>query len=285
MDKLIITAAVAGSFTMRKNSPYVPYTPREIADEAIRAWEAGAAMVHLHMRNDDGTPSPDANRFKETIGYIREKSDVIINTTTAGGPFTPEERLSVVRVCKPEFASLDVGAVTLGRYNKEQRKWETDRVSGLNFSQMHNFADVMRELGVRPEIEAFDISAIHATNLLTEAGAFKPSHQFGLVLGFVGQAIPPSVKNLLFMVETLPPGSTWTCIAVGKHQFTLGAVAVALGGQVRVGFEDNVYLSRGVLAKSNGELVEKMVRIGRDLGRDAASPAEAREYWGLKPLA
>lgn len=283
MDKIIITCAVTGSFTTRRHNPNVPYTPREIADEAIRAWEAGAAMVHLHMRNPDGSPSADPKLFAETIGYIRERSDVVINCTT-GGSMPPLERLAVVPACKPELASLDVGALTLGTYDSKEKRWLIDRVAGLNFSQLTHYAEVMRENGVKPEIEAFDISGIHQANLLTNSRALTGPHQFGLVLGFAGQAIPPSVKNLLFMVETLPAGSLWTAICIGRHQFSLGSVAIPLGGHVRVGFEDNVYLSRGVLAKSNGELVEKMVRISRDLGREPASPTEARAIMGLRAL-
>lgn len=284
MDKLIITAAVTGSFTTRANSPYIPYTTREIADEAVRAWEAGAAIVHIHMREDDGSPSCDINRFRETIGYIRDRCDVIINTTTGGGQakgITPEDRIAVVPACKPEIASLDVGAITLGTYDRDQRRWLIDRTVGLTFSQLQRYAEVIRESGAKPEIEVFDVSGIHATNLLVEAGCLAPPLHFGLVFGMAGQVIPASVKNLLFIVESLPPGSTWNAIAIGRHEFTIGSVAIVLGGHVRVGFEDNVYLSKGVLARSNGELVEKMVRISRELGREVATPAEARRILGL----
>jgi len=286
VEKLIITAALTGAFTSRQNSPYVPYTPREIADEAVRAWEAGAAMVHLHMRDDEGRPSADVNRFAETIRLIRERSDVVINATTGGGQaagITAKDRIAVVPACKPEVASLDVGAFTLGSYDKAQRRWMPDRIVGLTFGELHHYADVMREHGTKPEIEAFDVSHIHAANLLAEAGALQAPLHFGLVLGMAGQVIPPTVKNLLFMVESLPPGSTWCAMPIGRHEFTLDAVAVVLGGHVRVGIEDNVYLSKGVLAKSNAELVEKMVRIAGDLGREVASPAEARSILGLKP--
>ncbi|MBI4321648.1 MAG: 3-keto-5-aminohexanoate cleavage protein [Chloroflexi bacterium] len=284
MDKLIVTVAVTGAFPTRRNSPYIPYTTREIADEAIRAWEAGAAVAHIHMREDNGRPSADIDRFAETIDYIRARCDIVINATTGGGHtsgIAAEDRLAVVPRCKPEMASLDVGAITLGTYDKQQWKWVVDGVSGLTFSQLHHFAEVMREHEVKPEVEIFDVSGIHAANLLIEAGALTPPLQYGLVLGMAGQMIPASVKNLLFLVETLPPGSIWTCIAIGRHQFTLGSVAVVLGGHVRVGFEDNVYLSKGVLAKSNAELVEKMVNIADQLGRDVASPAEARRILGL----
>lgn len=282
MDKLIITAAVTGSFTTRQNNPNIPYTPREIADEAIRACEAGAAVVHLHMRDDDGRPTSNVVRFQETIGYIEEKCDIIINTTTAGGLIPPEERLAVVPACKPDFASLDVGPLTLGSFDKKQGRWLIDRVSGLNFTELEHFARTMRENGVRPEVEVFDASGIEGANLLVQTGALTPPLHFGLVLGMMGQVIPASVKNLQFLVESLPPGSTWTCIAIGRHEFSLGPVGIVLGGHVRVGFEDNVYLSKGVLARSNAELVEKMVRISRDLGREIASPAEARQMLKLR---
>ncbi len=285
MEKLIITAAVSGSFTTRANNPYIPYTTREIADEAIRAWEAGASIVHLHMREDDGSPSCDVNRFRETIGYIRERCDIIINTTTGGGQakgITAEDRIAVVPACKPEIASLDVGAFTLGTYDKNQQRWLNDKTVGLTFSQLQHYAEVMRETGAKPEIEVFDVAGIHATNLLAETGCLSQPLHFGLVFGMAGQVIPASVKNLLFMVESLPLGSTWNCMAIGRHEFTLGSVGIVLGGHVRVGFEDNVYLSKGVLAKSNGELVEKMVRISRELGREVATPAEARRILGVR---
>ena len=285
MEKLIITAAVVGSFTTRVNSPYIPYTPREIADEAIRAWEAGASVVHLHMRDDEGNPSADPKRFQETIGYIRERCDLIINATTGGGQakgITTADRIAVVPACKPEIATLDVGAFTLGTYDRTQRRWTVDRLIGLTFGELQHYAEVMRECGTKPEVEIFDVSGIHATELLVEAGALVPPLQFGLVLGMAGQVIPATVKNLLFLVESLPQGSLWSAFPIGRHEFTLGATAIVLGGHVRVGFEDNVYLSKGVLAKSNAELVEKMVRIARDLGREVASPTEARQILGLK---
>jgi 3-keto-5-aminohexanoate cleavage enzyme len=286
MDKLIITCAVTGSFTTRDNSPYIPYTVKEIADEAIRAWEAGAAIVHLHMRKDDGTPVADPFRFRDTIALIREKTkDLIVNTTTGGGQgwgATSEDRIAVVPLCKPDLATLDVGGSISGTYDQAAGKWVRERIGGQPFSELHHYAKVMSENGVKTEVEIFDVSAIHGAEMLVEAGALKPPLQYGLVLGMHGQRLPASVKNLLFIVETLPQGSTWTCIAIGRHEFPLNAVALQLGGHVRVGFEDNVYLSKGVLAKSNAELVEKMIRIARDLGRDVANPTEARSILGLK---
>lgn len=285
MEKLIITAAVTGSLTPKEASPYIPYTPREIADEALRAWEAGAAIVHLHMRDDEGRPSADVNRFVETVGYIREKSDVIINTTTSGGMgqgIPPEERIKAVPACKPELATLLANAMIMGRFDKKRGEWVGDRISGPTFAQLEHFAAVMRETGTRPEVEVMDVAAIRVAEILVEAGALTPPLLFGLVLGMGGQAIPGSVKNLMFLIDSLPPGSTWTCMGIGRHEFTLGAVAITLGGNVRVGFEDNIYLDKGVLAKSNAELVEKMVRISRELGREIASPSEARQILGLK---
>lgn len=282
MSKLIITAAVTGSFATREENPYIPYTTREIADEAIRAWEAGASIIHLHMRKDDGTPVADPERFYQTIQYIREKSDVIINTTTGGAQSqgaTADDRLAVVPRCKPELATLDIGSHMGG--SRKNGQWVGDRVGGLTFSQLHHYADVMRECGTKPEIEIFDSADIHATSLLIEAGALTPPLQFGLVLGMAGQRIPASARNLQFLVEALPPDSPWTCMAIGKYEFSVGTVAIAMGGHVRVGFEDNVYLSKGVLAKSNAELVEKMVRIARLMGREIATPGEAREMLGL----
>lgn len=285
MDKLIITCAVTGSFTTRENSPYIPYTIKEIADEAVRAAEAGAAIVHLHMRKDDGTPVADAERFRDTIALIQQRSNVIINTTTGGGMgmgATPDDRIAVVPLCKPEIASLDVGSSLNGTFDKKTGEWTRDRIGGQPFGVIHHFAKTMRECGTMPEIEIFDVSGIHATNMLVEAGSLEQPLLFGLVLGMHGQRIPASVKNLLFLVETLPPGSIWTCIAIGRHEFPLNATAIAMGGHVRVGMEDNVYLSKGVFAKSNAELVEKMVRIANDLSREIASPTEARQILGLK---
>lgn len=284
MDKLIITAAVSGSLTTRQNSPYVPYTPREIADEAVRAWEAGAAVVHIHVRESDGRASADPRLFAETIGYIKEKCDLIINTTTGGGQaqgISSEDRLAVVPACKPDLASLDVGAHILGRYDPEKRKWMPDKIVGHTFSELQHYAEVMRENGTKPEIEVSDVASIHAASLLLETGALDLPPQFGLVMGMAGQRMPATVRTLLFLVESLPPGSTWSAIGIGKNEFTLGAAAVSMGGHVRVGLEDNVFLSRGVLAKSNAELVEKMVRIACDMGREVASPSEAREILGL----
>lgn len=274
MDKLIITAAICGAEVTKEQNPAVPYTVEEIVREAKSAVDAGAAIVHLHVREDDGTPTQSKSRFKECIDAIYKVCpDVILIPSTGGAVgMTAEERLQPTELF-PEMATLDCGTCNFG-----------DEVFENTMPMMRDFGKRMLENNIKPEYECFEMGHLDTVLNMAKKGQVPGAPmQFNFVLGVPG-CTPATVQNLCWLVNGIPAGSTWTATGIGRHAFTLAAPAIAMGGNVRVGFEDNLYLERGVLAKSNGELVAKVVRIAKELGRSIASPTEAREILGLKPL-
>lgn len=270
MDKLIITAALTGAEVTRKEQPNLPLTPDEIAEAAYEAYKAGAAMVHVHARDSEGNPTQDYEVYKEIKEKIEAKCPVIFQPSTGGAVWhSPEERLQPVEL-KPEMATLSCGTCNFGSdvfMNSEE--------------YMEKFAKRMKELGVKPEIEVFERGMINNALKLVKKGLVDTSLHFDFVMGVPG-AITAELRDLLYLVESIPAGSTWTVAGIGRFELPLAVAAITLGGHVRVGFEDNVYYSKGVLAKSNAELVERIVRIAKELGREVATPDEAREILGLK---
>lgn len=275
MRKVIVTVAPVGSIPTREDSPHIPITPEEIGAEARRSVEAGAAIVHLHVRDQKtGAPTADPGTFRAGLEAVRAQTDAITQITTGGGATTlglgPEERLQAVLDLKPEMASLNAGSVNFGR-----------KVFSNPAEVIEVYAREMDRAGVIPEFEIYEVGMIeNVRKLVLEPGLIKCRTRMSFVLGIQG-ACPATVDNLTHMVTGLPPDTSWQIIAIGRHQIPLGAVGVVMGGDVRVGMEDNLYLEKGVLAKSNAELVEKMVRIIRELGGEPASPQEAREQLGL----
>ncbi len=273
MDKLIITAAICGAEVTKEQNPAVPYTVEEIVREAKSAVDAGAAIVHLHVREDDGTPTQSKARFKECIDAIyKECPDVIIIPSTGGAVgMTAEERLQPTELY-PEMATLDCGTCNFG-----------DDVFENTMPMMRAFGKRMLENDIKPEYECFEMGHLDTVLNMARKGQVPGAPmQFNFVLGVPGCS-PATVQNLAWMVNAIPAGSTWTATGIGRNAFTLAAAAIVMGGNVRVGFEDNLYLERGVLAKSNGELVAKVVRLAKELGREVATSAEAREILNLKP--
>ena len=274
MEKLIITAAICGAEVTKEQNPAVPYTVEEIVREAKSAVDAGAAIVHLHVREDDGTPTQSKARFKEcTDAIYKVCPDVILIPSTGGAVgMTAEERLQPTELF-PEMATLDCGTCNFG-----------DDVFENTMPMMRDFGKRMLENNIKPEYECFEMGHLDTVLNIAKKGQVPGAPmQFNFVLGVPG-CTPATVSNLCWLVNAIPAGSTWTATGIGRHAFTLAAPAIAMGGNVRVGFEDNLYLERGVLAKSNGELVAKVVRIAKELGRPIATSAEAREILGLKPL-
>ena len=272
MDKLIITAAICGAEVTKEQNPNVPYTVEEIVREAKSAYDAGAAVVHVHVRRDDGTPTQDRERFRECMDAIKAAiPDVILIPSTGGAVgMTAEERLQPTELF-PEMATLDCGTCNFG-----------DDVFENTMPTMRAFGKRMIENGIKPEYECFEMGHLDTVLKMAKKGEVPGDPmQFNFVLGVPG-CTPATVKNLCWLVDAIPAGSTWTATGVGRSAFQLAAPTIVMGGNVRVGFEDNLYLSRGVLARSNGELVEKVVRLSRELGREIASPAEARAILSLK---
>ena len=273
MAKLIITAAICGAEVTKEQNPAVPYTVEEIVREAKSAVDAGAAIVHLHVREDDGTPTQSKARFKECIDAIyKECPDVILIPSTGGAVgMTAEERLQPTELF-PEMATLDCGTCNFG-----------DDVFENTMPIMRAFGKRMLENDIKPEYECFEMGHLDTILTMAKKGQVPGAPmQFNFVLGVQG-CTPATVQNLAWLVNAIPAGSTWTATGIGRHAFTLAAHAIAMGGNVRVGFEDNLNLEKGVPAKSNGELVAKVVRIAKELGREIATSAEAREILSLPP--
>lgn len=272
MEKLIITAAICGAEVTKEHNPAVPYTVEEIVREAVSAYDAGAAIIHIHVREDDGTPTQSKERFNVCMAAIKkERPDVILIPSTGGAVgMTAEERLQPTELF-PEMATLDCGTCNFG-----------DEVFENTIPMIRAFGKRMIENNIKPEYECFEMGHLDTALRLAAKGEVPGAPmQFNFVLGVPGCA-PATVENLVWLVKNIPAGSTWTATGIGRSAFTLAAPAIVMGGHVRVGFEDNLYLSRGVLAKSNGELVDKVVQMAKLLGREIASPADARRILGLK---
>lgn len=272
MEKLIITAAISGAEVTKEHNPAVPYTIEEFVREAGSAHEAGASIIHLHVRHDDGTPTQDKDRFKVVMDAILAKyPELIIQPSTGGAVgMTDDERLQPTEL-KPEMATLDCGTLNFGG----------DEIFVNTENTIKNFGTRMIDLGIKPELECFDKSMIEMALRLGKKGYIKSPMHFDFVLGVNG-GLGGTLKDFQFMRDAIPSDATYTVAGVGRFEFPLAAAAIIDGGHVRVGFEDNVYLSKGVVAKSNGELVAKVVRLAKELGREIATPAEAREILGLK---
>ncbi|MDR3243006.1 MAG: 3-keto-5-aminohexanoate cleavage protein [Clostridiales Family XIII bacterium] len=271
MEKLIITAAICGAEVTKKNNPAVPYTIDEIVREAESACAAGASVIHLHVREDDGTPTQSRERFQECMDAIRKVCPEVILQPSTGGAvgMTDLERLQSTEVTPaPEFATLDCGTLNFGG----------DEIFVNTDNTIFNFAAVMKERGVKPELEVFDKGMIDIALRVDRKGLLLHPLHFDFVMGV---QIAATVRDLAFMAGSVPPGSTWTAAGIGKSEFDMAAAAIIMGGHVRVGFEDNLYLEKGVLAASNGELVEKAVKIAKLLGREIASPAESRRILSI----
>jgi 3-keto-5-aminohexanoate cleavage enzyme len=300
VEKLIITAAITGGASPEDN-PYLPRTPKEQVKAALEAYEAGASVVHIHARNPETSKGEQkAEWFEEAIVPIREKCDMIINVTTGGSgrrvdghwlyEEIPEEsvkgRVSVIpELCKnplakPDLASFNAGSPVIDIYDSKKKEFILKFVMVHSFPDMVYVAETMKDCCVKPEIECYDIGMINNAKALSEMGHIEQPLYFQFVLGVLGQ-IPATVDNLIHMVRCIPQGSPWSVCAVGLNEFTMGTMAILMGGHVRVGFEDNIYLSKGVRAKSNAELVEKIVRLARELDREIATPEDARRILHL----
>lgn len=273
MEKLIVTAALCGSSPMKEQNPAVPYSPAEIAAEAVRCAEAGAAIVHIHVRDPEtGAPLHEKQLFAEVVQRIRAESDILINLTTSGlnlkGPDAGELRLAPIDL-KPDICSLDVGSLNFGSgVFQNPADW------------VEKGAMRMLEAGVKPEIEVFEMGHIRQAKDLIEQELIAPPPWFQLCTG-IPWGIEGSIDSLVEMTRRLPPGAPWSVLSVGKLQLPITTHAMLMGGHVRVGFEDNLYLSRGVKADSNARFVERVIQLADILQRPVATVAEARQTLGL----
>ena len=264
--------ALTGSASQWEKTPYLPITPEQISQAAIDSCSEGAAVAHVHVRDPvTKAPNPNVELYREVTERIRDKCDMIVQLTTGGGgPYgiSFEQRMCALDL-NPEFASLNVATMTFGEGVFMNRPADVERA-----------ATIMRDRAIRPEVECYDVGHIELARQLAEKGLLSHPLRFSVVLGVVG-GIPATTENLIHMLRSLPPGCRPNVIAIGKAQFPMIALGMGLGADVRVGMEDNVYLSKGVLAKSNAELVSKAVKLARESGREIATPSEARSILGI----
>src|ERR1700736_3235678 len=280
MSKTIISAALTGVLATREQCPAIPYTPKEIGEEAKRAADAGAAIVHIHARTRDGAPDWSVEVFAEIFSEVRARTDVIINFSTGAIGIPPEERIAHIRDLRPEMAALNMGSMNYAIYSEKRKVFHHDHVFANPFHDIQFFLETMNKAGVRPEMECFDAGHIGNTRPFIDMGVLEPPLQFSLIMGVLG-GIPGTTRHLVDQVDSLPAGSHWQVIGIGLNPWPLVAAAITMGGNVRVGLEDNFYIEGGRMARSNGELVEKAVRLCRDLGREVATAPEARAQLGL----
>ena len=275
-EAVVITAALTGVLATREQCPAIPYTPVEIAEEAKRAAEAGASIVHIHARNPEGGPEWRVETFAEILSEVRARTDVIVNFSTGAIGIPPEQRIAHIRDLRPEIGALNMGSMNYAIYSAKKKAFYHDHVFANPFKDIQFFLEAMNSAGVRPELECFDTGHIANTAPLIDMGVLKPPYQFSLIMGVLG-GIPGTTRHLTNQVDTLPPESHWQVIGIGLNQWALVAAAVTMGGNVRVGLEDNFYVEEGKMATSNGELVQKAARLVHDLGRDVATVDEARK--------
>ena len=272
MEKLIITAAITGSRITRETTPHIPITPEEIVRSAVECHQAGASIVHIHVRDRaTGLGTQDLEIFKQVVKPLREKTDLVLCLTTSGIPgrnIPTEERLAPIEL-KPELASFDAGSINLGK---------SVFINSPEF--LERAAQAMRLQGVKPELEIFDLGMLITCLRMLDNKKLDPPAHFQLVLGTPWGA-PASPKSLLNLHEYLPPGATWSVIGIGKGHLPMAMMALIMGGHIRVGMEDNIYYTRGVPARTNAEFVDRIVRIAREYGREIATPAETRRILNL----
>ena len=301
MRKAIVTAATTGGIHTPGMSPHLPITPEQIAEDALKAHEAGAAVAHIHVRDPQtGQPSADPDLFGEVLSRIKRHSDMIVCLTTGGGlGQTTEQRVTPVKRFRPELASLNAGSINFALFQVLAKNpsfkfdWEEpylamteDLIFPNTFKTLREFSAVLQSQQVKPEFEIYDAGMLNNLAFMIDRGHVKKPVYLQFVLGIRG-GMQPTVNNLLFLCNSareLIGDFEWSVCAAGKHQFNMGTAALLLGGHVRVGLEDNLFLKKGVLAQSSAEQVAKIVRIGRELEIEPATPAEAREMLGLKGL-
>lgn len=280
-DPVIITCSISGALANRDQCPAIPYTPAEYAAEARRAVDEGAAMIHIHARTLDGTPSyeiADFQAIKDAI--VAEVDDVIVNFSTGALGVPVDKRIAYLEACRPDVAALNMGWMNYAKYSRTRKDFVFQAVFANPFDEIIALLKAMNELGIKPEHECFDVGHVGSLDPLVDMGVLHPPLHVSAVMGVTG-GIPPGARNLALMADNVPAGSHWGVIGIGRGQWLLVAAALTLGGSIRVGLEDNFYLPDGTMARSNGELIAKARQLTADVGRQPASVAEARALLGL----
>ncbi len=303
-EKVIVTAALTGSAHFPSMSPYLPLTPKQIIEEGIRSAEAGASILHIHVRNpENGMPTPDIELFREVLTGLKSRTDAVICLSTGGGMgMSTEQRAAPVTTFKPEMATLNFGSMNFSVFHVAEKikewkyPWEKlgmlaseDYIFPNTFKTLREFLNIFTATETKPELELYDLGMVSNVAFMLGRGNLKPPVHLQFVTGTLG-GVPSTVNSLVTLVnaarDAIGPGNfSWSAIGAGRNQMPICSVALAMGGHVRVGLEDNLYVSKGVLARSNAELVEKIIRIMQELSLEPATPTEARKILGLKGLA
>lgn len=281
-DLCVITCALTGVLANRKQCPGIPYTPEEIAQEAKRAHDAGAAVVHIHARNDDGSPTFSPATFAKIKEETQKICPIILNFSTGTIMDDVSEQCTYLRESKPEIGALNMGTMNYAKYSRRQQRMVFDMIFPNTYEKIIKLLSAMNEAGVKPELECFDTGHTHGIWPLLEMGVLKPPLQFSFIVNVLG-GIPPRVESLQLQTQIMPPGSEWEVIGISHGHWRMLATGLVLGGNIRTGLEDHLYLPNGEMAKSNGELVEVAERLCRDTGRKPATVEQAREILSLGP--
>jgi 3-keto-5-aminohexanoate cleavage enzyme len=274
---VVITCSISGAIANREQCPAIPYTPAEYAAEARRIVDEGGVMIHIHARKPDGTPSYEIEDFRAITEAIRAEvgEQVIVNYSTGTIGVPVAKRIDYLRACRPEVAALNMGSMNYAKYSKSKKQFVFEMVFENPFSEIVELLEAMNQLGIKPEHECFDVGHVGSLGPLIDMGVLKTPLHVDCVMGVVG-GIPPTARNLAAMVDNIPAGSHWGVIGISRDQWMLVCAALTLGGSIRVGLEDNLYLPNGEMAKSNGELIAKARHMTENMGRRPATVQEAR---------
>ena len=284
-DPVVISCSISGVIANRDQCPAIPYTPEEYAAEARRAVDEGASQIHIHARTPDGTPSYEIEDFQAiTAAILAEVGDVIVNYSTGAIGIPLEKRLEYLRACKPDVAALNMSSMNYAKYSKRRKDFVFKAVFENSFDTIVEFLTEMKALGIKPEHECFDSGHVANLDPLIDMGLLEEPLQISLVMGVTG-GIRPTPRNVTLMSDQIPGGpegpNQWQTIGISRDQWKLLAAALVLGGNVRAGVEDNLYLPNGEMCRSNGDLIAKARQMAEDVGRHAATVAEARELLGI----
>src|SRR2546421_2524676 len=284
-DPVVIPSSISGSPATREQCPAIPYTPEEYAAEARRIVDEGGVHIHIHARTPDGAPSYEIEDFQAIADAIRgEVGDAaIINFSTGAMGVSVEKRIAYLRAVTPEVAALNMGSMNYAKYSERRKQFVFNAVFANPFDEIIEFLTVMRELGIKPEHECFDVGHVGSLWPLIDMGVLEPPLHADFVMGVTG-GIPPTARNLAVMADNLPAGvkAHWGVIGISRVQWPMVAAALTLGGSIRVGLEDNFYLPDGTMARSNGDLIAQARQMTEDVGRRPATVEEARELLGVR---
>jgi 3-keto-5-aminohexanoate cleavage enzyme len=281
-DPVVITCAISGVLANREQCPAIPYTPAEYAAEARRIVDEGGVMIHIHARTPQGAPSFEVEDYRAIAEAIRaEVGDAaIINFSTGAVGVSVEKRIDYLRECRPEVAALNMGSMNYAKYSRSRKDFVFNMVFANPFAEIIELLRAMNELGIKPEHECFDLGHVGSLEPLIDMGVLEPPLHVDCIMGVTG-GIPPGARNLAAMVANIPAGSHWAVIGISRRQWLLVAAALTLGGSIRVGLEDNLYLPSGEMARSNGELIAQARHMAEEVGRRPATVAEARAMLGI----